>query len=218
MIDTVLFDLDGTVIDTNELIIQTFLHVFKDQTAPFPLTRELIISFMGKPLLDLMRYYSGREHVDDLIEAYREFNTANHDELVKEIPYVREVLTTLHEQGIQLGIVTTKIRSTSLKGLEFCGLDKLIQAIVTIEDVDYPKPHPQPVLRAMEALGADPQRTAMVGDTGFDIQAANGAGITSIGVGWSLQSEKDLRLFQPDYINHDMRDLLPLVGLKGILL
>ncbi|HEY0829134.1 MAG TPA: HAD-IA family hydrolase, partial [Bacilli bacterium] len=137
---------------------------------------------------------------------------------VREIPYVREVLSALYEEGIQLGIVTTKIRRTTLRGLEFYGLDKFIKAIVTIEDVNYPKPHPEPVLRAMEALSASPRNTVMVGDTAFDIKAANSAGVTSIGVGWSLFSESELRQHQPDYIIQDMRELLQIVGLKGIVL
>lgn len=217
MINTVLFDLDGTIIDTNELIIQTYLHVFKEKSTPLPVTRERIISNMGKPLIDLMKDYSGTEQVNDLIAAYREFNTAQHDELIREIPYVYEVLSTLYEEGIQISIVTTKIRSTTVRGLKFFNLDKFIKTIVTIEDVDYPKPHPQPVLRAMEALSANPQNTAMVGDTSYDIKAANSAGVTSIAVGWSLLSESELRQHQPDYIIQDMRELLQIVGLKGIV-
>jgi len=86
MIRTVLFDLDGTILDTNELIIQSFLHALEGVT-PEPVTREQIISNMGGALVDQMKFFSGREDVDDLVQKYRAYNISKHDELVKGFPY-----------------------------------------------------------------------------------------------------------------------------------
>lgn len=217
MMKTVLFDLDGTIIDTNELIIQSFLHVLQGQTPGF-LTREHIIPHMGKPLEDQIRSFSGRDQVDDLITAYREYNMKRHDELVREFPYVREVLAMLHQHGIHMGIVTTKMRNTTAMGLKLCGLDKYMEAIVTLEDVKHPKPHPEPVLRAMGLLQAKPDTTIMVGDSPYDIEAANQAGVISVGVAWSLKGANHLRQFRPAHIIHDMRELIKIVGIEGVSL
>ncbi|UHA75225.1 pyrophosphatase PpaX [Paenibacillus sp. 481] len=213
MIQTVLFDLDGTIIDTNELIIETFLHVLKD-VAPEPLTREHLIPSMGMPLEYQMRLFSKREQVDDLTAAYRAYNLTRHDELVREFPNVSEVIERLHQAGITLGVVTTKVRPSTERALRMFGLFEQMATIVTIQDVEHAKPHPEPVLRAIELLGADPATTLMVGDSPADIQSANAAGAISCGVAWSLKGEAVLRQYEPRHIIHDMRDIYALVGLE----
>lgn len=213
MIRTVLFDLDGTIIDTNELIIETFLHVLRDKT-PSPFTREHIIPSMGLTLEEQIRIFTGQDQVDELVAAYREYNVTRHDELVREFPYVKEVMAELHASGIQLGVVTTKMRATTERALRMFDLIDYLSTIVTVQDVTHPKPHPEPVLRAVEALKADPVQTIMVGDSPADIQAANAAGVVSCGVAWSLKGEAVLRQYEPRHIIHDMRDLYALVGLE----
>ncbi|NEZ44596.1 pyrophosphatase PpaX [Paenibacillus alvei] len=213
MIRTVLFDLDGTIIDTNELIIETFLHVLRDKT-PSPFTREHIIPSMGLTLEEQIRIFTGQDQVDELVAAYREYNVTRHDELVREFPYVKEVMAELHASGIQLGVVTTKMRATTERALRMFVLIDYLSTIVTVQDVTHPKPHPEPVLRAVEALKADPVQTIMVGDSPADIQAANAAGVVSCGVAWSLKGEAVLRQYEPRHIIHDMRDLYALVGLE----
>lgn len=213
MIRTVLFDLDGTIIDTNELIIETFLHVLRDKT-PSPFTREHIIPSMGLTLEEQIRIFTGQDQVDELVAAYREYNVTRHDELVREFPYVKEVMANLHASGIQLGVVTTKMRATTERALRMFGLIDYLSTIVTVQDVDHPKPHPEPVLRAVKALQANPAETIMVGDSPADILSANAAGVISCGVAWSLKGEAVLRQYEPRHIIHDMRDLYALVGLE----
>lgn len=213
MIRTVLFDLDGTIIDTNELIIETFLHVLRDKT-PSPFTREHIIPSMGLTLEEQIRIFTGQDQVDELVAAYREYNVTRHDELVREFPYVKEVMANLHASGIQFGVVTTKMRATTERALRMFGLIDYLSTIVTVQDVDHPKPHPEPVLRAVEALQANPAETIMVGDSPADILSANAAGVISCGVAWSLKGEAVLHQYEPRHIIHDMRDLYALVGLE----
>lgn len=210
-IEAILFDLDGTIIDTNELIFQTFEHVLKGQTKEI-FERKHLIPHMGKPLGEQLQLLSGKDRADDLTAAYREYNARMHDELVKEFPHVREVIAELFRRGIKLGVVTTKIRKTTEMGLNLCGIKQYFQSIVTIEDVEHPKPYPEPVLKAMRELGVDPGATMMVGDSQWDIEAANRAGVVSVGVAWSLKGEDVLQTYQPDHIIHDMRDLLTMVG------
>lgn len=211
MFQTILFDLDGTILDTNELIIQSFLHTFEGITAE-PLTRELLIPNMGRPLIDQMRYFSGREEVADLIAKYRTYNVARHDEFVIAFPYVAETLAQLKAAGMKLGIVTSKIRLTSEMGLRLCGLFDYFDSIVTVEDVERAKPDPEGIERALRELGGDKASAVMVGDSHYDVEAAHNAGIASIAVAWSLKGIEYLRYYKPTYIIQDMRDILPIAG------
>lgn len=213
MIKTMLFDLDGTIVDTNELIIQTFLHVLKGHVPP-DFSREQIIPHMGTPLDYQMRLFTGRDDVAEFTAAYRSYNRDKHDELVKEFPHVKEVIERLHRHGVRMGVVTTKIRETTERALKMFGLAPYMDTLVTIDDVKHPKPHPEPVLIAMEQLGADPATTMMVGDSPADIQSGNAAGAVSVAVAWSLKGEDALRQFEPKHIIYDMRDLYPFAGLE----
>ncbi|MGG4036332.1 pyrophosphatase PpaX [Paenibacillus cisolokensis] len=212
-INHVLFDLDGTILDTNELIIRSFLHALQG-VVPDGFDREHIIPSMGQPLVDQMKQFTGLDDVSHLVAAYREINWRLHDELVKPFPHVPEVLGRLHRSGIRMGVVTTKMRQTTERGLKSFGLIDYMDAIVTIDDVSHPKPHPEPVLLAMEKLGADPAGTLMVGDSSVDMQAARAAGCVAVGVAWSLKGEQVLRDSGAQHILHDMRDLYTLVGLE----
>lgn len=209
-IKTMLFDLDGTVLDTNELIIQSFIHALDGIVEP-GFGAEHIIPSMGLPLVVQLQQFSGREDVADLLVKYREFNLRVHDEYVKAFPNVNEVLKTLHERGIQMGVVTTKMRLTTERGLKFVGIGEYMSSIVSIDDVKNAKPHPEPVLRAIQELGADPETTMMVGDSAVDMESAVAAGAIPVGVAWSLKGEQKLRASGAQHIIHDMRDLLKFV-------
>lgn len=214
-IRTLLFDLDGTILDTNELIIRSFIDALGD-LAPLPFGREQIIPWMGQTLQAQLRQFSGLEDVSALLAAYREVNLRLHDEYVKPFPGVVETLAKLHANGVQMGIVTTKIRLTTERGLRFTGLYDYLrpEAIITLDDVEHAKPHPQPVQLAVDALGADPETTMMIGDSVVDIQSADAAGVVPVGVAWSLKGEALLRDSGARYIISDMRELYPFVGLE----
>ncbi|MFX3632466.1 MAG: pyrophosphatase PpaX [Candidatus Pristimantibacillus sp.] len=212
-IRTMLFDLDGTIMDTNELIIRSFLESLEG-FVPAEFSREHIIPNMGLTLSAQMKIFSGLEEVAHLEAAYRKVNLRLHDEFVKSFPHVNEVIKNLHEQGIRIGVVTTKMRLTTERGLKFVGLYDYIDAIVTIDDVTNPKPHPEPVRMAMEQLGADPASTIMVGDSIVDIESAEAAGAVSVGVAWSLKGAQKLRESGAQYVIDDMRELYAFAGLE----
>jgi len=217
MIECVLFDLDGTIVDTNDLIINSFMHALKQNALP-PLTREQIIPHMGTTLQQQMRVFSGLEDVSALELSYRSFNYEHHDALIRSFPNVNETMEQLRSLGIKMGIVTTKIRPTTFKALEMFDLLQYMDTIVTVEDVTQPKPHPEPVLTAVRNLGVDPRKTLMVGDSVVDIQSAKAAGVYVAGVAWSLKGEETLRKYEPDYIIHDMKDIHRIVeqGTKAL--
>ncbi|TCP24885.1 pyrophosphatase PpaX [Scopulibacillus darangshiensis] len=210
MIKTLLFDLDGTLINTNELIIASFTHTL-EHYYPGRFTRQDIIAFIGEPLEESFSRID-EERTDDMVAMYREHNHRMHDSLVTEFPHVYETLGILAEQGFKLGIVTTKRRKTVLMGLKLAKLEEFFDVVVTIDDVDNAKPHPEPVLRAMKALNADVTSTVMIGDSPYDIQSGKNANVLTVGVAWSIKGRAVIESEKPDFVIDDMAELLDIAG------
>lgn len=207
---TILFDLDGTLLDTNDLIISSFIYTLEKFFPERLVTSDEIVPHMGETLYDMLaRYDESRVH--EMIDVYREHNQRTHDSMVVAFPHVLEVVEELHARGIKMGIVTTKQRSTVQMGLALCKLSSYMDSVVTIQDVKNPKPHPEPVLKAMAELGAIAETTLMVGDSRYDIESAQRAGIDAAGVAWSLKGEEYLNSFSPTHMLKDMKELLQLV-------
>jgi len=205
----ILFDLDGTLIDTNELILTSFMYAL-DQFHPGKFSRQQVQDMMGGPLYDMMKKFDS-ERADELVDIYREHNKEHHDQLVKAFPYVNDVLKSLHDNGYKMALVTTKISSAAHRGLQLFGLDEYIKTTVCLDDTDKHKPDPEPLLLAMEKIGAEPSKTIMVGDNPVDILGGKNAGVASCAVAWSLRGAEYLKKYEPDYILEDMRDLLKIV-------
>lgn len=208
-IQTILFDLDGTLIDTNELILTSFQHTFDYYDLHF--SREEILQFNGPPLRETFQAVNP-ELADEMIRVYREHNIKHHDALVEAFPGVVETVATLHRKGFGLGIVTAKVDQTVEMGLKLTGLDGFFNTVVTANDVVHSKPHPEPVIKAMNELKADLQTTIMVGDNFHDIEAGKNAGIRTAGVAWSHKGRDFLESFKPTYMLEKIEDLLEIVG------
>ncbi|MBP2001404.1 pyrophosphatase PpaX [Paenibacillus shirakamiensis] len=213
MIDTILFDLDGTIIDTNELIISSFQHILQPHVQQ-PFTKEQIIPHMGMTLQQQLQQFSGRSDVEDLVTEYRSYSSSRHDDMVQPFPHVEEVMATLYQKGYTLGVVTTKMKASSLMVLEMFGLLKYLKEVVTLDDVNHPKPHPEPVLTAVQRLGVKASTTLMIGDSPADLQSARAAGVQSAAVAWSLKGADVLKKYEPNYILSDMKDLYHVLGLE----
>lgn len=179
----ILFDLDGTLIDTSNLIIQSFQHTF-DLHYGRPLTPEEVYAFFGKPLKATMEYY-GPDKVDELIKTYREFNLAHHDRLTTGFDGVPETMRKIHNTGILMAIVTSKTRSTAIRGLRLFHMDQYFSVVIGHEECQKHKPDPEPVLKALEAIGLQPADCLMVGDSSFDLASARAAGVKTAAVRWS---------------------------------
>lgn len=208
-IDTVLFDLDGTLINTNELIIASFLHTL-DTYYPNKYKRKDVLAFIGPSLRETFSSMDpGR--TEEMIQAYREFNHAHHDELVQEYETVYETVEQLAKQGYKLGIVTTKARKTVEMGLNLTKLHQFFDVIVTIDDVEHVKPHPEPIEKALRLLDANPAATLMVGDNHHDILGGKNAGTKTAGVAWTIKGRDYLAAYKPDYMLEKMSDLLTIL-------
>lgn len=205
----ILFDLDGTLIDTNDLIITSFLYTL-DLYYPGKYTKEDLIPHMGEPLYDQMALF-GPDRPDELVDVYREHNERVHDDLVTAFPGVQDTLQQLTNQGVKLAVVTSKLRRTAEMGLRLFDLDRYMDSVVCYQDTEKHKPDPDPLLLAMKELGADPARTLMIGDSQYDILSATNAGVDSAGVAWSWKGADFLRSFSPTYMLNEMKDLLEIV-------
>ncbi len=210
VVNTLLFDLDGTLIDTNELIISSFTHTL-NHYYPNQYSREDILTFIGPPLYDTF-VEMDKERVSEMISTYREHNLAHHDSLVKEYEGVYETIKTLHEKGFKLGIVTTKMRNTVNMGLKLTGLDQFFEVVVTLDDVKKAKPDPEPVLLALSQLNSKVDEAIMVGDNHHDVLAGKNAGTLTAGVAWTIKGKEHLASYQPDYMLDHMSDLFKIVG------
>lgn len=208
-INTVLFDLDGTVIDTNKLITHSFVYTFEQYGLTF--TEEEILTFNGPPLIDTFTKINP-EKADEMVATYREHNMKHHDDYVTVYPNVIETLETLKKRGKKLAIVTAKMRSGAIHGLEVTGLKRYFDEIVTVDDVVNPKPHAEPVEKAMHALNGERDSTIMIGDNYHDIRSGQNAGVQTAGVAWSIKGRDFLESLNPTYMIEDMKDLLPIVG------
>lgn len=208
-IQTVLFDLDGTLIDTNELILASFEHTFKQFGLSF--TREQLKQFNGPPLWETFSAINP-DQAEKMVQIYREHNHAHHEEYVKLFPNVIETIERLKAHQINIGIVTAKMRDGVEIGMKMTGLDRLADTVVTFNDVRHSKPHPEPVIKALNNLEASAQTAIMVGDNYHDIEAGKRAGTFTAGVAWSHKEREFLESYEPTYMLDDMTDLLEIVG------
>lgn len=205
-VHAVLFDLDGTLIDTNELIIQTFQTVL-DERFPGKYSRETILPFLGPPLYETFQQVDPTQ-VDDLIDAYRKWNMENHDAMVQAFPGVVETLENLHARGIKLAIVSTKRNEMIERALNLMNVRQYFTAVIGLDDVKNAKPDPEPVQLALSKLEVEPEHALMVGDNFHDIVAARAAGVDSVAVAWSIKGLDYLMAFEPVYAIHDMSELV----------
>lgn len=205
----VLFDLDGTLIDTNELIIQTFQTVL-DEKFPGRYSRESILPFLGPPLYETFTQVDPTQ-VDDLIAAYRKWNVENHDSMVQAFPGVVDTVKELHARGIQLAIVSTKRNEMIERALNLMTIREYFSAVIGLDDVKHAKPDPEPVQLALSKLNVAPEKALMVGDNFHDIMAGRAAGVDSVAVAWSIKGLDYLLAFEPKFTLHSMDELLTIV-------
>ncbi len=210
-INCVLFDLDGTLLNTNNLVIQSFKHTFNQHLDRVVLDEELF-PYFGVPLVTIMEHFDPKQ-VDQMLRTYRSFNLQKHDELTTVFPNVEGTLRELSKQGVKLGIVTSKIRNVVTRGLQLFSLESFFDTVVTFEDTEAHKPNPAPINKALADLQVSPEEgVLMVGDSPFDLQCAANAGVCSAAVAWSVHSLDELKQHKPDYILDKMEDLLPLTS------
>ena len=210
-IDAVLFDLDGTLIDSIDLILASYRHTMAEHGRP-PVPDSEWMSGVGTPLrVQLGPWAESPENLLAMVATYRAYNLANHDRMITAFPGVVEVVRAIRGQGFRTAVVTSKNREGASRGLRLVGLESEIEIVVAADDVERPKPHPEPVERAVERLGADPRRTLFVGDSIHDLDSGRQAGVLTGAVLWGPFSREELEPKAPDFWFEgpaDLRNLL----------
>jgi pyrophosphatase PpaX len=202
----VLFDLDGTVIDSGAIILASMRHAAREVLGAEPPDEELMAA-VGGPGLEAQMHALAPDRVDELVSVYRQHNEPLHEGLMC-CAGIDDLLVRLKDEGRRLGIVTAKRRKTVALAFEQIPLEHLFETVVGGDETARHKPDPEPLLLALERLGADPDDTAYVGDAPFDIKAAKAAGVFSIAVTWGgIHSRERLEAESPDGIVDSAEEL-----------
>lgn len=196
--DPILFDLDGTVIDSVGLIRESHRHAVRTVLRR-DLSDETLVALVGRPLIDQMREFSV-EHADELVRVYRAWNIAHTNELLRAYDGMDRLLTALAAAGRTLGIITSKSGPTVDLAFDVLPLRHHFAVVVTAEATERHKPDPAPIRFAIERLGADAARACYVGDAPFDVRAAQAAGVPAIAVTWGFFARDALAELAPDAI------------------
>jgi pyrophosphatase PpaX len=196
----VLFDLDGTLIDSTELIIDSYRHTLRAVGGDEP-SEAWIMEGFGTPLrANLERMGPSPQLVPEMMRIYSEYNAAHHDDKVRPFPGTLDVLRAMAAQGIELGIVTGKRRRYALMGLSLLQeVHVHFRSVVTPERTAHGKPAPDPVVCGLRDLNADPARALFVGDSPHDVAAGKAAGVPTAAAAWGPFPEAKLRAAAPDY-------------------
>ncbi|HET9983005.1 MAG TPA: HAD-IA family hydrolase [Longimicrobiales bacterium] len=207
----VLFDLDGTLIDSIELILRCYRHTMRTHLGAERDDGEWIRN-MGRPLREQLALFARSvDEVEAMVETYVGLQAQIHDDLVRPYPGAAETLAALELLGVPVAIVTSKRERMTRRGLEHCGIARHFAVVVTPDDVRRAKPDPEPVLLALRRLGdPPPSRVLFVGDSPHDVAAGRAAGVRTAGALWGPFSREALVASGPDFLLERMPDLLEL--------
>lgn len=208
---TVLFDLDGTLIDSIPLIIESFHHTF----GHFGLTLRSDDEWLrgiGTPLrLVLAPWAADDAMLDAMLAVYRAHNFERHDARVAAYPGVTAAVRVLAAAGVRLGIVTSKSQVGTRRGLRVAGIEEAMEVLICAEDVDNPKPHREPVDRAMARLGGEAGSTLFIGDSVHDMRSGRAAEVSTGAALWGPFRRANLEEAAPSHWLSSPEDVVRLV-------
>jgi len=202
-----MFDLDGTLLDTNELIFQSFRHTFSKYMPHKELTDDELVSFLGPPLRDSFGRYFPADMVEEVADYYRVHNHANHERYVRIFPTVRETLQYLKQEQYPLAVVTTKLNEVARIGLDLFELTAYFDLILGLDNVTCSKPDPEGIIKCLDYFGR--RQGIMIGDSAADIMAGKNAGVHTAGVEWTFKPVEVLTGLEPDIMLAQMKDVIP---------
>jgi len=191
----VLFDLDGTMVNSLPFIIDTYKLVFDKLNLPW--AGGEVERWIGRPLIKIAGYFAGKKE-KEFLKSYEYYYNLGFEQNISLFPGTLEMLDRLRKRGMRLGIVTSKGRGGTERTVKVAGLDRYMEVIVTAQDVSIHKPFPEPVLEALRLLGALPQQAIYVGDSFLDVEAGKRAGVTTLAVTWGITAREELAGLVPD--------------------
>lgn len=206
----VLFDLDGTLVDSIALLVQSMEYAFEGRTRRPPVPEW--IQLIGTPLDAMLGRWAEDDADVELLRArYREHQIAQHDAMTRPYPGTVEAIRTLHAAGHPLAVVTSKLEVGARRSLKFIGVEECFTAVVGIDHTARHKPDPEPVLHALAALGVAPARALFVGDSTHDMHAGRAAGVITGAALWGPYTRAELAPTAPDHWLAGMDEVVPLV-------
>ncbi|MCF8020733.1 MAG: HAD-IA family hydrolase [Vallitaleaceae bacterium] len=209
MIATVIFDFDGTIINTNSLIKEG-LNLIAKKHRGCPLTPMELEILTGKTLEAQMAYIDAI-HFEGLVAEFKRWYERNHDTMARPFPGMVHLIRVLNELGYKIGIVTNNSRIALDKGLKLLAIDQWVDCSITRDDVKETKPSPEGILKALSILGMEAEQALFIGDTSHDIVAAKAANVSSALVGWSqLSAEKKVQV-NPDHTLESAEKVLDII-------
>ena len=210
-----LFDLDGTLVDSIELILNSARHAFVGFAGRAPSDDEWRAG-IGRPLVTMFREFAPDEpEVERLIARYREYQLANHDRLLRAYEGIVPLIGELAAAGHPMALVTSKTDWLAKRALEHVGLGAAIPLIVGCDSCTRHKPHPEPVERALALLGAAPEEALFVGDSPHDVEAGRAAGVHTIGVTWGAFTREEMERSGADVVVNDVPGLRAAIDAFG---
>jgi len=206
----ILFDLDGTLIDTVELIRVSFRYA-TEKVLGEAVPDEITMAHVGRPLRQQFTEMAP-DHVEELLNTYRAFNRAHHDELAKSYPGTKETIEALAACGVRMGVVTSKGSPVAIHGLEHFGLADYFEIVVSADDVPIHKPDPYPLRFAAEKMGVALDRCVYLGDSPHDMQAAISGDAISVAALWGAFTRDQVLAPGPDYAIDSITELPALLN------
>jgi pyrophosphatase PpaX len=208
-LSTFLFDLDGTIIDSIELILRSYRHTIALHRSHEPMPPDdMWIQGLGTPLwAQFGQITEDKDEIEAMVQTYRTYNLTHHDALVRPYEGVVDEIRRLKNSGKRLGVVTSKLRDGAMRGLRVSGLDDSFDVVIGCDDVTRSKPHPEPVLKAVAELGVKPTETVFVGDSRHDMESGRSAGVKTAAVLWGPFDRAHLEDLSPDYWLEKPQDL-----------
>ncbi len=215
MIDTIIFDFDGTVMDTNKVIIASWQHTYNTLTGHDGDLKYILKTF-GEPLEYSLNNAFPDVPTEKSVQIYRSFHRENFGPMIEVFPGMRSLLKEVKVRGYKTGIATSRVRQTLHQGLQQYDIEKYFDAMVSAEDVTEHKPAPETLIKILNTLGSKPENAVMIGDTMPDILCAKNAGVTSILVAWTASlAGKKIKDFArneaPDFIIETPEDLFEII-------
>ncbi len=207
----VIFDLDGTLIDSYQAIYLSFKYAYENLGLS-PLSYDVVKQVVGRGLNHTFLELLGEERASRALFLFRQKYQEVFRSNTHLLPDAREVLETLHGRGIQLAVATNKLGSFSRAIFGHFGMEKLFAVIVGDGDVSQNKPHPEMLHYAMGEMGVGKEDTVFVGDSVIDIQTAKNAGLRVFAVPTGNTARQDLEKAQPTALLNRLPDLLPYVS------
>lgn len=205
LIKAALIDFDGTIADTNEIIIQSHEYALK-KVLNISVARKDIIKYFGETVVDTMKRYDSTR-VDELMDAYKYQSKSVYKKMIKIMGRADEAMAKLKRRKIKIAVVTSRRKDSLEKGLEILKLTNLVDGIIACEDIEKGKPDGEPAEKACKLLGVKPEESLMVGDSYYDILCGRNAGCHTAVVSYTLLDMNKIKKYKPDFYLKDLMDL-----------